>query len=551
MLAAIGDDAAVRLYDMNPEGPAASARTLAGHTKPLMDLAFSLDGHWLATASEDGTVRLWDLSVPDQIALKRTLSQPNQVVWTLAFSPDGRWLATGGEPGGVRLWDLRDPSAEPKALRDSYGHNRKVAFSPDSNWLVAGATESYQALLFHAPFDGPPLSFHVDQWITNVTFSPDKRWLVVPDHYDAFVLDLSKADPTSEPMILRGQKDFIRDMAFSPDGTWLATGSTDHIVRLWNAADRFSGPHVFAGHEGPISGLAFSHDNRWLATASEDKTVRLWDVGSPLAEPVSLRSASDPTKLRMWNLRQGARLEVPQAWGDDLGAGAGTAFSPDGKWLAAFSNPIHAVTLRNLTTSPHLEFRLDHPGFASPVFSPDGRWLATGGLDTMVKLWDLTSPDPGARPTILPGHSGFIRSLAFSANSHWLVSGAQETIARVWDLTASDPAAKPKALPGGGGTSIIRTVAISPNGRYVLTGSWEPDYAARIWDMSLPDPASNPIKLSFNDRVFGSAFSADGRWAAAIGWDYAIQLFNLNEARRQAVRPAGGRAGSFAGVQPR
>jgi WD40 repeat protein len=372
----------------------------------------------------------------------------------------------------------------------------------------------------------------VDQWVTNVTFSPDKRWLVVPDHYDAFVLDLSKADPTSEPMILRGHKDFIGDMAFSPDGMWLATGSTDHIVRLWNAADRFSGPRVLAGHEGPIFALAFSHDNRLLATASEDKTVRLWDVSSPLAEPVSLRSATDPTKLRIWNLDPGVRPEVPEAWGDDLGAGAGTAFSPDGKWLAAFSND--AVTLWNLRTSPPIEIRfdhpVDHPGFASPVFSPDGRWLATGGYyDGTVKLWDLTSPDPSARPTILHGHSGSILSLAFSANSHWLVSGAHDTIARVWDLTASNPAAKPKALPGGNGTSIIRTVAISPNGRYVLTGSWEPDFAARIWDMSLPDPASNPIKLSFNGRVFGSAFSADGRWAAAIGWDYATQLFNLTK----------------------
>jgi WD40 repeat protein len=108
------------------------------------------------------------------------------------------------------------------------------------------------------------------------------------------------------------------------------------------------------------------------------------------------------------------------------------------------------------------------------------------------------------------------------------VSGAQDVLARVWDLTAPDPSANPKTLPGGAGTSIIRTVAISPNGRYVLTGSWETDYAARIWDLSLPDPTSNPVKLSFKNRLFDSAFSADGRWAAATSWDQTTQLLDLS-----------------------
>src|SRR5262249_36319695 len=135
-----------------------------------------------------------------------------------------------------------------------------LAFSLDAEWLVAGQTEGYKVFLFHAPFDSPPLSLPVNQWGLEIAFSPDKRWPVAPSHDDAVVMDLNKADPTSDPIFLRGHKDAIRDMAFSPDGTWLATGSADHIVRLWNAADRFSGPRVFAGHEGPISALAFSHD---------------------------------------------------------------------------------------------------------------------------------------------------------------------------------------------------------------------------------------------------------------------------------------------------
>ena len=322
-LAAVGDDAEVRLYEMDPAEPAASARALVGHTKPVEDASFSPDGHWLATASEDSTVRLWNITASGPVVASFALQHRSGIqVHTVAFSPDGRWLATGAQ-SGIRLWDLLDPSAEPKTLyEDTNVDIIKVAFSPDANWLVAGATETYQALLFHAPFDGPQRSFHVNQWVGNVAFSPDKRWLVVPDHYNALVLDLNKPDPTSEPIILRGHKDAIADMAFSPDGMWFATGSADHSVQLWNVPDRFSGPNVLRGHEGPISSVAFSHDGRWLASASSDMTARLWNVSSPFGQPISLRSVSQPTKLRLWDLRADP-LAVSQISGDELDLGAG------------------------------------------------------------------------------------------------------------------------------------------------------------------------------------------------------------------------------------
>jgi WD40 repeat protein len=557
LAAAAGND--VRLFDMTVPDPIVRVHALSGHSGPIKDLAFSPDNRTLATASDDGTVRLWSIDTEQgtaEAAIKASIlrHERGSAVHTLAFQPDGRVLATATK-SRIRIWNLQEPSAPPKLIYQYAAADRdyvdiiKVAFSPDAQWLIAGATENYHALLFRAPFDQPPFSFHVNQWVGAVSFSPDNRWLVVPDHYNALVLDLTRENPTSEPLVLRGHTDAITDLTFSRDGSWFATASADRSVQLWNPADRFSGPAVLKGHEGPIASLAFSRDGALLATASNDRTVRLWNVSSPFGEPLWLHAPSDPTRLHLWDVRAPPRPRVLQVVGDELGVGAGRVTSPNGKWLATLSNPASVVHLTDLTQSPPAEHILRHDAMASPVFSPDGHWLATGGWsDAMIRLWDLTVPEPESNPMLLHGHGGRIRSLAFSADGHRLVSGADDTLAMVWDLTAPDPSAKPLVLPGGDGRSIVRTVAISPDGRHVLTGSWEPDYAARIWDLSLPDPGVRPIKLNFENRVFDSAFSPDGHWAAAASWDQTTQLVDLTrpDAAPLALRGHTGRTLSVA-----
>jgi len=147
-----------------------------------------------------------------------------------------------------------------------------------------------------------------------------------------------------------------------------------------------------------------------------------------------------------------------------------------------------------------------------------------------IRLWDLKAPDPTSSQQVLQRHKGPVRSLAFSGDGHRLVTGANDGLALVWDLTAADPSAHPRSLAGGGGTSlVVRTVAISGNGRYVVTGSWEPDYAARIWDLSAPASSSSPIALTFQGRLFDVAISPDGRWVAAGSWDFTTQLLDLTK----------------------
>ena len=530
MLATAGDGSAVSLW--NVDTPDAPARSLPTESGPWDQVSFSKDGRWLAAASRDGKqARLWLLSTNN--AQPATWVLPHgAAVNSLAFSSDGKWLATGSEDQIVRMWDLSvsNPAEGVKELNTS-DNVLTVAFSPNGQWLASGGTENYLVHLWRTSTPEKEFTMHVNQWVPSLVFSPDSRWLATPSQYDAVLWDLNKPDPSKDPMTLPGHRNTIADLAFSPDGTWFASSSYDNTVRLWNMRDRTPSA-VLRGHEAPISKLAFSHDGRRLASASDDATVRLWSVASPNALPVILRTPEGSARLYSFSLKPDEIISPPRELTDrQYPPGSATIVSPDGNWVAQFAkiDGIDQVDLISTSGSPR--YALRHPGiWAAPVFSHDSRWLATGGWDDgSIRLWDLKASNPAAKPVVLRSHR-WIRSLDFSADDRRLVSGARDGTALVWDLMASGQVAKRIPLAGGD----VKSVAISPDGRFVVTGSWAPDNVvegndARIWDLTSPAAPKNVAVLAFKHRVFDVGISADSRWAAAGSWDQTSQLLDLTK----------------------
>ena len=534
-LATVGDDAILRLWPMEAADPAAAVRLLQRHGGPIANVAYSPSGRWIATVSMDGTARLWDPSSTDPAATSIVLPHEELAsVRTLAFSPDEHWLATASwhdrNGGMLRLWDLRSSDPAERSARipvDAGTDIHSLAFSPNSEWLAAGATETYKVLLLRVAAPDTRFSMHVDQWVERLAFSPDGHWLAAPSHYTALLWDLTKADPSEAPLVLRGHKDQIADLAFAPDGSLFATASWDRTVQVWDVADRFTLSAVLRGHEGPLSGLSFSSDARHVATASEDGNVRLWDVSSPAAEPLILGANKGINNLHMWNVRSAGSHIAPRLLQDQLDPFAGTVFSPDGKWLATVSRRGTFIHLWNVAapTPKRYDLPIRNDYLVTPDFSFDGRWRATPAADGVgIVLWNLQQPNPIANGKLLRGHRNVVRSLAFSADGHRLISGANDGLAIVWDVTAENPSANPRRLSGA--NSLVRSVAISGDGRWAIAGSWEPDPVARIWDLSAA-ATSEPIVLPFHDRVYDVAVSPDGHWAAAASWDHTSQVIDL------------------------
>ncbi len=445
----------------------------------------------LLSASKDSTVREWDLTSGEPLAIYRLAEGYSLQAWGAVGTEDGTRILGHTVPNRLWLWD----AGNQELLRSVAAH---------SSWLITD--------LAIRPGD--------EHFVTS---GIDKQILL----WDFKGLELEGRAGT--PIAPLSDSEIPSCLAWSPDGTTLATGFQDSVIRIWPmGADKLKTELV--GHSGAVKSLAYDPAGKLLASASEDASARIWNVETEEtivilaghrralncvafnADSTRLATGSDDSTVRVWDVSSGRQIQVMRGC---EGPVRDVCFTVGGEEVigASEDGSIRLWSLSNDTTTTDIP---DHPGLATSLdFHPNGKQLASASSDSSVRLWNLRTR---RRVAELKGHGKGVTAVQYSPDGKHLASSSRDRSVIVWDTET--------------GQSLLKFLE---HEREVRDVAWRPDgkqlaSCGSRGDVYLFDPFSGgdvALLAGHKGSIHALDYSADGKRLATAGSDKTARIWNL------------------------
>jgi WD40 repeat protein len=306
---------------------------------------------------------------------------------------------------------------------------------------------------------------------------------------------------------LSGHSGVVTAVAFSPDGTTLASSGADGTVRLWNVATgKAIGEPIQT--DGEAYAVAFSPDGRIVASAGASGHVQLWNAATRSAW--SLESVASPA------------YPVPAK------PIRGLSFNQEGRQIAAAAGDgsvqLWSVSTGLVTGQPLVGHDTGVEGLVRSVaFSPtETKLLVSAGNDDAVRFWDLGSVT-AMTPLLGSGHSAPVHSVAFSPDGKALATGGEDRRIRIWPVAERQRLTSTLLLTGH--TAAVTGLSFSPDGRTLASGS--DDKTVRLWAAATGDPLGDPLTGTGGNVTAVAFHPKDGTMLATAGADHVVRLWRI------------------------
>ncbi|PAV19949.1 nucleotide-binding-oligomerization-domain like receptor [Pyrrhoderma noxium] len=426
------EDTKINVWDINK----GKVEELGQHSESIRTIQFSPSGKSILSGSLDRTIRVWNVSTKEMLFAITC----HDAVEVAIFSPDGSHILAGGREW-MSMWNIERRVVLSKTFPVDDCISR-IAFTPDNSRFVSDGPSGI-IQIWDASKDGITTRSFQQRNINSISVSPDSK-RIASGSYDGTIylwdvesgravsklvygrsIDSISYSPNDQNLIAFGCSEYktvnlwnvtnvssveignhyISTVVFSPDGKYIASGSFDNTICIWDIENRKLAVGPLNGHTDSVNSVAYSGDGKRLVSGSRDKTVRIW------------------------NSENGQLISTFEG---HYSAVKTVAYSNDGLRIVSGSGDTTIIIWDSQSDGTVISRITAHERTVNSVcFSLSGNRILSGSSDGTIGIWDATSGKPLSRPIL--GHGGVINSVALFPNGRHFVTSSRDGAIRIWE----------------------------------------------------------------------------------------------------------------------
>ncbi|GAB1527701.1 hypothetical protein RhiTH_010889 [Rhizoctonia solani] len=475
---------------------------LNNYWSPIIVYNASTSNKHLVTGHQFGELRVWSLQ--DGTVTHSPPTAHNNWITSIGFLPLGDKLVTGSNDGPGALWSA--PVLGTSSLgSDKSGLLGELLGAPREPFRA-----SYQTLRnarrqkrvpersrdFRGPveYSNPCLLGTHDKWVYSAAFSPDGTRVASCSTDSTVKMWNTLHSTSSHTSHSNTPTNAVLSVAISPDGSRIAAAGEDKAIYMFNTHDGTTALQPLVVHTDAINSVAFSLDGRYLVSGGDDNSICLWDATSGKLLSGPLRGHEE----RIWSV----------------------SFSPDSRHVVSASRDktIRMSHVDDGTLTPTDLVGTHNDEVYSAVFSPDGKHIVSGCDDRKIRMWDSQKLSLEFDPFGSQQHEEGIRSVTFSPDGRLVASGSRDGTICIFDSHSGELALGPLKAH----RNWVKSVVFSPDGSHIVSGS--DDRSVRVWRVEDGAPVCEPLQ-GHQGGVNSVACSPDGAYIVSGSYDSTIRVW--------------------------